>query len=220
MYSKIEPKTINKAERDDLGRFVKGFKHSEEWKMYIREKMKGREITWREKISKALMGHPGQKGTENYFYGKRLIPWNKGKKMPKSAREKMRRAKIGTTLNEEHKRKIGRRIKELGIKPPIIRGARHHSWKGGITPTAEKIRKSIKYRQWRFAIFRRDNFTCQLCGKKGIYIECDHFPKRFSEIIEEFKIKSLKQALFCKKLWDTNNGRTLCQICHNSTRKK
>ena len=98
------------------------------------------------------------------------------------------------------------------------KGKKNWQWKGGITPLTKKIRKCFKYCHWRLDIFKRDNFICQLCGIRGMYLEVDHHPKRFSEILEQYRIKLLEQALACEELWDKNNGRTLCQKCHNKTK--
>jgi len=80
----------------------------------------------------------------------------------------------------------------------------------------EIIRHNFRYRKWRSDIYMRDDFTCQICGQRGGKIEADHI-KPFSIIIEESNIKTLEQALECKELWDTNNGRTLCLECHKKT---
>ena len=79
------------------------------------------------------------------------------------------------------------------------------------------IRETFKYRQWRSDIFTRDNFTCILCGNKNIYLEVDHYPKRFIDILKENNIKTLEEALNCEELWNINNGRTLCNKCHLQT---
>lgn len=74
------------------------------------------------------------------------------------------------------------------------------------------IRETYKYRQWRQNVFKGDNFKCVICGFIG-YVEADHYPKQFIEIIWENNIKTLEQALDCKELWKCN-GRTLCRKCH------
>jgi len=68
------------------------------------------------------------------------------------------------------------------------------------------IRETYKYRQWRSDVFTRDDFTCVLCGVRGGYIQADHFPKMFINIINEHKIKTLDEALDCEELWNINNG--------------
>ena len=92
-----------------------------------------------------------------------------------------------------------------------LRREESHLWKGGITPLTKQIRRCFKYRQWRSDIFTRDDFTCQVCGLRGVYLEADHYPKLFSTIFEEYKIKSLEDALNCEEFWNLNNGRTVCQ---------
>ena len=78
----------------------------------------------------------------------------------------------------------------------------------------KQLRCVIEYRTWRSDIFTRDNFTCQSCGKRGGNMNAHHI-KFFSTILNEYKIKSLKEGLACDELWNLNNGVTLCEICHN-----
>lgn len=82
------------------------------------------------------------------------------------------------------------------------RGKNSPNWKGGITPINEAIRKSIEYKEWRKAVFKRDNYTCIWCKKKDKTIEADH--------IKPF-------ATFIELRFDINNGRTLCKECHKKT---
>lgn len=79
------------------------------------------------------------------------------------------------------------------------------------------IRETYKYRQWRSDIFTRDNFTCIFCGIRGTELNADHFPKSFIDIVREYLIKTLTEALECEELWNINNGRTLCVECHRKT---
>lgn len=93
-----------------------------------------------------------------------------------------------------------------------FRGKNSRSWKnGGTVPLTKKIRRCFQYRQWRSDIFTRDDYTCQVCGTRGGYIEADHYPKMFSEIFHQYKIKSLEEALACEEFWNINNGRTVCR---------
>lgn len=96
-------------------------------------------------------------------------------------------------------------------------GEKSNFWKGGITPISKKLRVCQKYKQWRLSVYERDNFTCQLCKKRGVLFQADHFPVTFSELLKTNNIDSLKRGLECNKLWDISNGRTLCIPCHKST---
>ena len=95
---------------------------------------------------------------------------------------------------------------KFGKKHPCYKETKKH-------PFHKSIRECYKYRQWRSSVFKRDNYKCVLCGKKG-YVEADHYPVRFIRIIEKYEIKTFEQAINCKELWDINNGRTLCKKCH------
>jgi len=96
-------------------------------------------------------------------------------------------------------------------------GEKNGNWKGGITKISAQIRTCKKYIDWRKTIFERDNYTCQLCNKRGGELNVDHYLIMFSEIVNKYQIKSLDEAKQCKDLWDLNNGRTLCKECHKKT---
>jgi 5-methylcytosine-specific restriction endonuclease McrA len=117
-------------------------------------------------------------------------------------------------------------LKRKGIKPPTQTGKRwgvdypienHNWWKGGISPTRVKIWHSQEFQNWRTSIFKRDKYTCKICGKRGGKLNVDHFPIPFSEILEMRNIKSLEEAIMCEDLWNLQNGRTLCVECHRLT---
>ncbi|NID09389.1 HNH endonuclease [Fibrivirga algicola] len=123
------------------------------------------------------------------------------------------------TWNKSHVN-VNRRAK-LRLLNSRQKGNANASWKGGITPLVKVIRGSEKSKQWRNAIFARDNYTCQSCGRssselKSGSLQADHiYP--FSAIIKEHKIETIEQAEECKQLWNTDNGRTLCIPCHKQT---
>jgi hypothetical protein len=103
----------------------------------------------------------------------------KGKKRPLEVRLKMSIA---------HKERV-----RLGLHP---------GWKGGVTPINKRIRHSLEFRLWREAVFKRDNWTCVWCGKRGGILHPDH--------IKPF-------ALFPELRFAIDNGRTLCVDCHKKT---
>ncbi len=91
-----------------------------------------------------------------------------------------------------------------GKRCPVY-GSKNPNWKGGISSENEKIRKSHKYIVWRNLIFKRDNYTCQSCNLKGVFIHAHH-KKKFSEHPElRFNI---------------DNGITLCKKCHEYTKER
>jgi 5-methylcytosine-specific restriction endonuclease McrA len=117
---------------------------------------------------------------------------------------------------------LGKTWKLNHIKKSLnITGENNPNWKGGKTKLSSKIRNSAEYSFWRMSVFRRDNWTCQTCGaknKKGekYIFDADHiYP--FSKILDDFNIASIEEAVSCEKLWDIENGRTLCRECHKKT---
>lgn len=78
-------------------------------------------------------------------------------------------------------------------------GENSPKWKGGKTSINRRIRSSKKYRNWRYLIFIRDNYTCQYCHERGVELHPHH-------------IKSF--AKYPNDRFDINNGITLCSYCH------
>jgi len=59
--------------------------------------------------------------------------------------------------------------------------------------------RTKKWKQTRKKIFERDNYTCQICNKRGnIYLNCHH--------IIHHKL--------CDNIYDLKNLITLCKDCH------
>ena len=98
-------------------------------------------------------------------------------------------------------------------------GKNNTRWKGGITPLRQAIWKSDKYDTWRRIIFARDKRACQECGTKVGEFQVHHTPYEFSDILKDFRIKTMDDALACDVLWDKNNGRVMCIKCHRKTYK-
>ena len=136
------------------------------------EKLKGRPLSpiHRAKIGQALKGKPH--------------PWQVGKKFTKERKEKMAKAQLGRKIPLEIRRKLA--------------GENHWNWKGGRT-SLKNLRKSFEYKLWREAVFKRDNFICQMCGKRGGKLQADH-------ILSFTAFPTLRLSI--------DNGRTLCRKCH------
>ena len=99
------------------------------------------------------------------------------------------------------------------------RGAETSGWKDGATILNRLIRSCFLYTEWRLMVYGRDDFTCQECYARGVYLHAHH-KKLFSIILEQNNITSLKQAEQCAELWNINNGITLCKKCHKKIHRK
>lgn len=172
------------------------------------------------------------------IFQKGYIPWNKGKPHlrkeehplwgkhhSEETRTMMSEAKkrlyesgwkvwnYGKHLSEETKEKIRKaRAKQKNIP----RGENHYFWRGGISPLKKRLATCFRRRQWRRAVFERDRFTCQQCGVRGGHLEADHIVPLYM-ILKGNKITTFEEAMQCESLWDVNNGRTLCLLCHRKT---
>lgn len=115
--------------------------------------------------------------------------WNKGRKMPYHPRPDM----LGKSLhNKPH-------TEETKIRMSISRqGIEKEEWNGYKTQR-EKLER-IKFRNTiQKLVLERDNYTCQICGQRGGYLQVDHI-QSWSDFIElRFSI---------------DNCRTLCMDCH------
>lgn len=67
-------------------------------------------------------------------------------------------------------------------------------------------------------IFKRDNYICQSCEKRGGNLHAHHI-LGFANIIEIYNIKYKDDALKCGRLWDISNGITYCTKCHKEFHK-
>jgi hypothetical protein len=189
--------------RNEKGQFVKGhpsYNKGKGWKNEERICKCGKVFNPRKKTSKSCSQHCAMVGAK-----RRL-----GKKMTEDMRKKIKHTWF----------KKGQPSWCLGTKGIVkgfwegkhrvgMSGENHPNWKGGITTVNEKIRKSLEYKMWRKEVFKRDNYSCVICGKKfikgvtgNVRLHADHI-KEFSRYLD--------------LRFDINNGRTLCVQCHIKT---
>lgn len=193
------------------------------------------EVQRRQKISQNLKGKiPWNKGLKNW------------RVLSDETRRKIGLAHKGKTVivSEATKQKISNTLKgrlpknlsalhsmpyteERKLKIGIAHKGRTHTdetkrkisdaKRNPLKPLYKAIRECYKYCEWRSSIYKRDNYTCTICGKRGVELNADHYPKRFVDILRELKIDTIEKALDCLEIWDLGVGRTLCKECHIKT---
>ena len=121
------------------------------------DSLKGRKITWGDKIGNASRGRKHTKEAKNKISQSKigLVPYNKGL----------------TKAQNPDRVKYG------------CRNEKHWNWKGGISDFNCRIRQSSEYKVWRTQCFQRDNYTCQTCKKRGGNLNVHH-KVQFSELIK------------------------------------
>lgn len=87
-------------------------------------------------------------------------------------------------------------------------GERSPHWiidRNQIKDTQQTIRRSLDMKDWRTSVFKRDNYTCQMC--------MDRSRKKHAVTLNAHHIK--KFGKYPDLRFDIDNGITLCVDCHN-----
>ncbi|KKR55640.1 MAG: Prophage LambdaBa02 protein [Candidatus Uhrbacteria bacterium GW2011_GWF2_40_263] len=103
------------------------------------------------------------------------IPWNKGKRM-----------------SEETKRKLSQSLRGK------LAGEKNPARRGGIQ-SKDRLERVRFQRTIQRGVFERDDYTCQMCGARGVDLQVDHI-QSWSEYVE--------------LRFNMDNCRTLCAKCH------
>jgi hypothetical protein len=189
----------------------KGKHLSEETKKKISDANKGennpnygkhRSEETRKKLSDANKGKRLSEETK-----KKMSDAHKGKHPSEETRKKMSDTKKGKHRSEETRKKIsdaqkGKHCSEKTRKKmsDAKSGENHPNYKGGISLKEFKDTHGLEPEEWKKLaqeIRKRDNFTCQFCGKKGATSVHHIIPRRI-------KIDNSPENLI-----------TLCRSCHS-----
>lgn len=119
-----------------------------------------------------------------------------GRRLPREVVEKVRAKLLGRRLSDKARKNIG--LCKLKEKNP--------NWKGGIDRDKRGM-KTAEYKAWRYDVFCRDWFACQMpgCNEPENYLEAHHI-KTYNDY-PELKL-------------EISNGITLCKECHRRIRHK
>lgn len=116
------------------------------------------------------------------------------RKHSETTKEKIRQKRSLQVITPEHRLSISQA--HIAIRET------NHFWKGGITEENKRQRNRAEYKIWRDSVYKRDDYTCQICRARGVELNADHIKP---------------WAYFPELRFDINNGRTLCVPCHRKT---
>ena len=149
------------------------------------------------KMSLSHLGKtPHNKGSKLSLEDRGLISKATKKAMTKEVRLKISLFAKSRKFTEEHRQAIS-----LGNKGKT-KGKLHYRWKGGIRRIGDVTYTSTEYKEWRTKVFKRDDFICRGCKIKGKRLQAHHI---------------LPKCKFPERMFDIENGITLCEDCHKNT---
>ena len=70
---------------------------------------------------------------------------------------------------------------------------------------SKSIYRTKRYVAWRNKVFRRDRYTCQMCGQVGGSMQAHHIAPKYK---------------YPAKIFELANGITLCYSCHQKVHKE
>ena len=167
-------------------------------------------VETRKKLSnshKGMLGYwTGKKRPEmignDRGFKKGQIPWNSGKRIILACR--FCKVEYNVILARKEKSKYCSRKCKGDWQSENLIGEKSSSWAGGFVPAYKYMRNWRIAKEWRKAVFNRDNYTCQSCQKTNCYLEAHHL---------------LPFSFFPDLRWVVSNGQTLCKECHALTKK-
>ena len=118
-----------------------------------------------------------------------------GRHFSPETRQKISKAGVGRTVSLRTRAKMG----------DAHRGEKAYNWKGGTSTWRQQMYTTRAYKNWRIAVFERDDYICQMCGERGCYLEAHHI----------HPVRDHKNDLM---LFDVDNGASLCKKCHDATK--
>ena len=134
--------------------------------------------------------------------GIRVSPQTEFKKGSAGHKGKLHSEETRRIISEKNK---GRTAWNKGKEWLEMRGEKHFNWKGGVTSLNDYLRTTPKWKVWREAVFKRDDFTCQNPN-------CKFCNNELGVELQPHHIKPL--SLFPEMVFEVNNGITYCASFH------
>jgi hypothetical protein len=127
----------------------------------------------------------------------------KGKHLSEEAKAMISLKKTGAPLTQVQIDGYKNRRNSIPVKKNI----EYRKW-------LDSFRKCAGWREWRKAVFLRDDYTCKSCGKRSGDIEGEQV---YLEPHHIFPVRKLYEYNFMQHILNVENGVTLCRPCHRNT---
>ncbi|WP_052071030.1 HNH endonuclease [Rhodococcoides fascians] len=133
----------------------------------------------------------------------RAIAGGYGKWMEGKTLSAEHRAAIGAGVSGSYEERYGDRAEEERAKR---RNGNRERWVDvPRKPQRDKHNADHRYKDWRTAVFQRDDYTCRECGQRGGHLHAHHI---------------LRWATHPEARYDVDNGLTLHETCHRALHKR
>ena len=98
------------------------------------------------------------------------------------------------------------KLKELGMIDDSDGVISIKNWgRNSVVNNKQHLRFIPEYKEWRKAVFERDNYTCQHCLQRGCRLNAHHI---------------MPFARYPELRFSVNNGISLCESCHKKVHRK
>lgn len=123
-------------------------------------------------------------------------------------------------------------VRYKGRKGRNMQGSNNPNWIDGRTPLRIRIRNLPECKEWANRVFKKDDYTCQICSKRGGSLEAHHDKRKFHNILTDFlqeynqfspiedKETLVRLAITYEPFWEVDIGQTLCGKCHYKADKE
>ena len=139
-------------------------------------------------------------GERNSNYGNRWSDEQRKRASERNDTAGKKNPRYGVKLSDETKDKISK-AKTGNTLPKHMKGENHWNYNHLLSEKHRRDRRVVPgFNDWRKDVYKKDDYTCQCCGKRGINLNAHH--------IESYNCNpKLRISL--------DNGITLCKGCHN-----
>lgn len=156
------------------------------------------------------------KGNEGYWKGKKRISMTGEKNWRYTGRFEKTCTQCSKTFQVEKYRISTAKFCSASCRARFTHsGEKNTNWKGGISTYKDKLKATPEYAEWRLKVFRRDWFTCKMCGHRSKKSKAHGDKTSDIQAHHIIPIRDNEDLIH-----EVSNGITLCINCHRETYNK